>query len=114
MYIAIFCHCHTHSVISVNETAETESCIIVKYIDLGIISTSTEVYLNHTSPSDLDHYGYVFYLTRLRLLETTYLLPVHTPLRSPTPHPSQTFSFFFSAHETEMSMCNISAWMAFG
>ena len=31
---AIFCQCHTQSVISVNETAETESCIIVKYIEL--------------------------------------------------------------------------------
>ena len=32
--IAIFRHCHTLSVISVNETVETESCIIVKYIEL--------------------------------------------------------------------------------
>ena len=31
---AIFCQCHTQSVISVNETVETESCIIVKYIEL--------------------------------------------------------------------------------
>ena len=46
--VAIFCHCHTHSVINVNETAETESCIIVKYIELCMISTSTELYLNHT------------------------------------------------------------------
>ena len=30
--IAIFCQCHTQSVISVNKTVETESCIIVKYI----------------------------------------------------------------------------------
>ena len=32
--IAIFCHCHTQSVISVNETVETESCIIVNYTEL--------------------------------------------------------------------------------
>ena len=38
--IAIFCHCHTQSVISVNETVETESCIIVNCIDC-MISAST-------------------------------------------------------------------------
>ena len=53
--VAIFCHCHTHSVISVNETVETESCIIVKYIELFINSTSAELYLNRTSSCDLDH-----------------------------------------------------------
>ena len=52
--IAIFCHCHTQSVFSVNETVETESCIIVKCIELHI-SSSTELYLNHTSSCDLDH-----------------------------------------------------------
>ena len=46
--IAIFCHCHTHSVINVNEIVETESCVIVKYIELCMISTSTELHLNHT------------------------------------------------------------------
>ena len=51
----IFCHCHTQSVISVNETVETESCIIVKYIELFINSTSAELYLNHTSTCELDH-----------------------------------------------------------
>ena len=30
--IKIFCHCHTQSVISVNETVETECCITVKYV----------------------------------------------------------------------------------
>ena len=53
--IAIFCHCHTRPVISVDETVETESCIIVKYIELCVISSSTELYLNHTSTCDLDH-----------------------------------------------------------
>ena len=53
--IAIFCQCHTHSAISVNETVETESCIIVKYIQLCMISTSTDLYLNHTSSWDLAH-----------------------------------------------------------
>ena len=52
---AIFCHCHTQSAISVNGIVETESCIIVKYIELCRISTSTERYLNHTSSCDLDH-----------------------------------------------------------
>ena len=46
--IAIFCHCDTQSVISVNKTDETESCIIVKYIELCMISSSTKLYLNHT------------------------------------------------------------------
>ena len=32
--IAIFCHCLTQSIFSVNETVETVSCIIVKYIKL--------------------------------------------------------------------------------
>ena len=52
--IAIFCHCHTRPVISVDETVETESCIIVKYIELCVISSSTELYLNHTTFCDLD------------------------------------------------------------
>ena len=35
--IAIFSHCHTHIVINVNETVETESSITVKYIELCLI-----------------------------------------------------------------------------
>ena len=43
--IAIFCQCHTQSVINVicfNETAEIEGCIIMKHVELYMISASTE------------------------------------------------------------------------
>ena len=62
----------------------------MKYIELCVISTATDLYLSHTSSCDLDQYGYAFYLTKLRLLKTIFLLPVHHP--TPTPPPS---TFFF-------------------
>ena len=59
----------------------------MKYIELCVISTATDLYLSHTSSCDLDQYGYAFYLTKLRLLETIFLLRVHQPPLPPPPPP---------------------------
>ena len=78
--IAIFCHSHTHSVISVSETDETESGIIVKY-ELCMISTSSELYRNHTSSCDLDLYvkkiknkNFNFYFSRNNLSSDSHFV----------------------------------------
>ena len=107
--IAIFCQCHTQSVISVNETVETESCIIVRYIELHFS-------LYWAVPQS---YQFLWpWPLRVRFLfdqVMTFSSWDNLPL-PPLPQPSSHFAFcgiaFYFRIEIEMSMCNISVWMA--